>query len=86
MTIANEELSLVERAATVQVHFTLGGEGLKAQRKSSWMKSLHGVLHGRLWIRFHGLPELASGPPPRGRPNANSGRPWQSASRLARLF
>jgi hypothetical protein len=33
MTIANEELSLVERAETVQVHFTLGGEGLKAQRK-----------------------------------------------------
>jgi hypothetical protein len=33
MTIANEELSLVEKAETVQVHFTLGGEGLKAQRK-----------------------------------------------------
>ena len=33
MTIANEELSLGERAETVQVHFTLGGEGVKAQRK-----------------------------------------------------
>ena len=22
------------------------------------MKSLHGVLHGGLWIRFHGLPEF----------------------------
>ena len=31
-----EELSLVERAETVQVHFTHKGEGLKAQR------TLHG--------------------------------------------
>jgi hypothetical protein len=29
----NVELSLVEKAETVQVHFTLGGEGLKAQKK-----------------------------------------------------
>ena len=30
------------------------------------MKSLHGVLHGRVWIRVHGLPESASGLPARG--------------------
>jgi len=35
------------------------------------MKSLHGVLHGGLWIRVHGLPEFASGPPPRGGPDEN---------------
>ena len=33
MTMAMQELSLVEKAETVQVHFTLGGEGLKAPRK-----------------------------------------------------
>jgi hypothetical protein len=29
------------------------------------MKSLHGVMHGGLWIRIHGLPEFSLGPPPR---------------------
>ena len=48
----------------------------KGPKKSSWMKSLHGVLHGGLWIRFHGLPEFTSGLPPRGGPDANSRRPW----------
>ena len=48
----------------------------KGPKKTSWMKSLHGVLHGGLWIRFHGLPEFTSGLPPRGGPDANSGRPW----------
>ena len=52
LTMAMQELSLIEKAETVQVHFTLGGEGPK---KSLWMKSLHGVQHGRLWIRVHGL-------------------------------
>ena len=33
------------------------------------MKSLHGVLHGRLWIRVHGLPEFALGLPPKGGSN-----------------
>ena len=47
----------------------------KGPKKSSWMKSLHGVLRGRLWIRVHGLPEFASGPTPRGGPNVNSDRP-----------
>ena len=27
----------------------------KGSKKTSWMKSLHRVLHGGLWIRFHGL-------------------------------
>ena len=68
---------MVEKAETVQGHFTLlGGEGLKAPKKSSWMKSLHGVLiHGGLWIRVYGLPEFASGPPPRGGFDENSARP-----------
>ena len=38
MTIAMQELSLVERAETVQVHFIHVGEGLKAQRKQSGWK------------------------------------------------
>jgi hypothetical protein len=48
----------------------------KGPKKSSRMKSLHGVLHGKLWIRVHGLLEFASRPTPRGGPDANSGRPW----------
>ena len=30
-------------------------------KKSLWMKSLQGFLHGKLWITFHGLLEFASG-------------------------
>jgi len=48
----------------------------KGPKKSLWMKSLHGVLHGGLWIRVHGLPKFASGPPPRGGSDENSGKPW----------
>ena len=48
----------------------------KGQKKTLWMKSLHGVLHGGLWIRFHGLPKLVSSPPPKRGPDANPGRPW----------
>ena len=48
----------------------------KGPKKTSWMKSLHGVLYGGLWIRFHGLREFTSGLPPRGGPDANFGRPW----------
>ena len=48
----------------------------KGPNKTWWMQSLHGVLQGGLWIRFHGLPEFTSGLPPRGGPDANSGRPW----------
>ena len=45
----------------------------KGPKKISWiMKSLHGVLHGGLWIRFYGLLEFSSHPPP------YSGRPWFS--------
>ena len=40
------------------------------------MRSLHGVLHGGLWIGFHGLPEFTLGLPPRGGPDANFERPW----------
>ena len=61
MSVAIYELSSVERAENVQVHFADEGEGPK---KISWMKSLHGVLHGGLWIRFHGLPEFSLGLPP----------------------
>ena len=43
----------------------------KSPKKLSWMKSLHGFLHGRLWIMWHGLLKFASDPPSRGRPSAN---------------
>ena len=33
VTVASNELSLVERTETVQVHFTHEGEGLKVQRR-----------------------------------------------------
>ena len=46
----------------------------KIPMKSSWMKSLHGVLHGKLWIKVNGLPKFASNPHPRDRFNANCGR------------
>ena len=48
----------------------------KGPKKTSWMKSLYGVLHGGLWIRFHDLPKFSCGPPPRGGPDTNSRRPW----------
>ena len=48
----------------------------KGPKKTSWMKSLHGVLHGRLWIRFCDLPEFSSSPPLRDGLDANSRRPW----------
>ena len=64
------ELPLVEMAETVQVHFALGGEGPNGLEKRSQMKSVRGVLHGRLWIRVHGMPDCASDPPPRGGPDA----------------
>ena len=48
----------------------------KGPKKASWMKSLHGVLHGRLWVRFRGLSDFPSGLPPRDGPDANSGRSW----------
>ena len=39
------------------------------------MKSLHGIQHGGLRIRFHGLPNFSSSLPPRGGPDASFGRP-----------
>ena len=32
----------------------------RGPKRTSWTKSLLGVLHGRLWIGFHGLPEFSS--------------------------
>ena len=49
----------------------------KGLKRLSWMKSLYGFLHGKLWIMVHGLLEFASYPPPRGRPNANSCIPFK---------
>ena len=49
----------------------------KGPKKSLWMKNLHGVLHGKLWMRVHDMSKFVLGPPPRGRPDANSERPWQ---------
>ena len=45
----------------------------KSPKKTLWMKSLHGVLHGGLWIRFHVLLEFSSGLPPRGGMTQKSG-------------
>ena len=36
----------------------------KGPKKISWMKSLHGVQHGKIWTRFHSFLE------------SNSRRPW----------
>ena len=47
----------------------------KGSNNTSWMRSLHGVLHGGLWIRFHGVSEFLSGLPPKGGPDTNSERP-----------
>ena len=43
----------LQKAETVQVHFTLEG--------------LHGFFHDKTWIVFEGMAEFASSPPPRGR-------------------
>ena len=55
---------------------------LDGSKKVSWMESLHGVMHGRLWGMFRGLLKFASDPPSRDRPNANSGRPYHSQGAL----
>ena len=34
----------------------------KGPKNTYWMKSLHGVLHGGLWIRFHGSPGICIRP------------------------
>ena len=47
----------------------------KGPKKTSWMKSLHGVLHGILWIRLHGLLEFSWGLPPRGGLDVDFARP-----------
>jgi hypothetical protein len=38
VTVAFYNLSLIKKAETVQVHFTLGGEGPKGPKKLSWVK------------------------------------------------
>jgi hypothetical protein len=54
VTLTLQALSLVEKAKSVQIRFTLR---LRDQW-SMWMKdgckSLHGFLHGIKWIMFHG--------------------------------
>ena len=50
------------------------GEGLKVQKED--FMDLHGVLHGGLLIRFHGLPKFSCCPPPRDGPDENSRRTW----------
>ena len=42
----------------------------KCPKKLSWMKSLCGFLHGRLWFFFNSMSEFVLGPPPRGRHDA----------------
>jgi hypothetical protein len=57
------------------------------------MKSIHGLLHGALWIRVHGLPEFVASPPPRGAYDENSGMTmilfncsWQIARHIHNIF
>ena len=69
-------LSLVQKAKTLQVHFTPEGEGLRVQRNYHECK-LYMIHASKLWIMFHAVPEFALSPPPRGRPDANSCRPCQ---------
>ena len=76
MTIAIYELSLVARAETHRpssLHTRRWRP--KSPKKTLWMKNVHRVLHGGLWIRFHGLPEFLSGLPPRSGPHTNFVRP-----------
>ena len=47
------DLSLVEMADTIQVHFTLEGGGLKAQNKSAWMESVCELIHDKQLVRSH---------------------------------
>ena len=49
----------------------------KDLKKLLWLRSLHRFLCGKLWVIFRGLPEFALGPPSRGKPDSNYGRPWQ---------
>ena len=37
-------------------------------------ENLHKLLRDKVWITFHDLPNFASGPPPRGRFDTNSGK------------
>ena len=54
-----------KRPRLVQVHSILEGEGLRVQKRFSWVKSLHGFLRGRPMTMLHGLPGFATCPPPR---------------------
>jgi len=40
-------VSLVEKEETVQVHFTLEGDGLRVPKKLTWMKSVYGFLRDK---------------------------------------
>ena len=69
---------MVEKVEIVHVHFTLEGEGPRFPFVFflSSMGSLHGFMHGILWIILHGLPKFASSPSTRGMLDANFYRPW----------
>ena len=73
MTIALQALSLVEKAESVQVHFTLR---LRDQR-SIWIqdgcKVYMDSLHGIKWIMFHGHFDYFVKPPLGSRPNTKPG-------------
>ena len=55
---------------------------LKGSKTISWMTSLHGFLHGILWITFHGLPEISLSPPPRDWHDGNSNNTCQNQGSL----
>ena len=66
-----------QKAVIVQVHFTLKGEGLRAQRNHSGLKVYINSYLANYKYYFRVLLAFVSSPPPRGRPNANSDRPCQ---------
>jgi hypothetical protein len=73
VTIAFSYLShWLKKVETDQVHFKLECEGLRVQRNDHGWKGLHGFLHGRLWMTFHGMLGFAWSPPWRGRFDTNS--------------
>ena len=49
---------------------------LKSALKSAWNLPYRPTDRKKIKIKIHGLLEFASGPPLGGRPDVNSGRPW----------
>lgn len=85
VTFAFEDLSLVEKTETVQVHFHTRRRcrvyGL-ASKKWSWMEVYtdSNMANHTYCFMFHGLPKFTWGPLPRGRSDASSRRPCQWCS------